>query len=99
MGVLMLFVRGRCLEFSIITSQASAYHGSFTIISSPDLSKCMPGRGFGKGFYVTATSEQAERLVKNSVGKAMKNGIIQGNQGFGYVSVFRYEPMPDLRII
>ncbi len=74
------------------------YHGSFTIISSPDLSKCMPGKDFGKGFYVTATREQADRFVKNSVGKAMKNGIIQENQGYGYVSVFQYEPIQNLRI-
>ena len=74
------------------------YHGSFTTVSSPQLSKCMPGKDFGRGFYVTATRSQAEKFVKNSVRKAIKNGIIQEKQDLGYVSVYRYEALPDLKI-
>jgi hypothetical protein len=29
------------------------YHGSYTAVTTIDLSKCEPKRDFGRGFYVT----------------------------------------------
>lgn len=36
------------------------YHGSYTEIKEVDLSKCMPRKDFGQGFYVTKIKKQAE---------------------------------------
>jgi hypothetical protein len=39
------------------------YHGSDTIIEEIDLDKCMYGRDFGRGFYVTKLPEQAKTMA------------------------------------
>ena len=36
------------------------YHGSYTAVTTIDLSKCEPKRDFGRGFYVTKLRSQAE---------------------------------------
>jgi hypothetical protein len=36
------------------------YHGSYTKIKEIDLSKCLPNKDFGQGFYVTKYREHAE---------------------------------------
>ena len=46
------------------------YHGSYTEISTVDLSKCKPGKDFGRGFYLTASFEQAQNFVPLSIKKA-----------------------------
>ena len=40
------------------------YHGSNLNIVNIDLSKCRPGKDFGKGFYVTELREQAEKMAR-----------------------------------
>ncbi|MDR0575273.1 MAG: DUF3990 domain-containing protein [Tannerella sp.] len=40
------------------------YHGSYTKIERIDLSKCMPHKDFGRGFYVTKFREHAENWAK-----------------------------------
>ena len=38
----------------------NVFHGSYTLITEIDLSKCEPQRDFGRGFYVTKYRSQAE---------------------------------------
>ena len=40
------------------------YHGTNTDFSEIDLAKSFPLKDFGKGFYLTAIREQAERMTK-----------------------------------
>lgn len=40
------------------------FHGSYTEFDTIDLSKCLPLRDFGQGFYVTKFYEQANRNQK-----------------------------------
>ncbi len=40
------------------------YHGSNVEIENIDLSKCMPNKDFGCGFYTTLLEEQAWRMAK-----------------------------------
>lgn len=40
------------------------YHGSNVEILKVELTKCMPHKDFGKGFYTTALEEQAWRMAK-----------------------------------
>ena len=38
------------------------YHGSYVSIPDIDLSRCMGGLDFGRGFYLTSSYEQAYNL-------------------------------------
>ncbi|MDR0566462.1 MAG: DUF3990 domain-containing protein [Prevotellaceae bacterium] len=40
------------------------YHGSYAKIDRIDLSKCLPHKDFGRGFYATKLREQAESWAK-----------------------------------
>jgi hypothetical protein len=40
------------------------YHGSYVKIKEIDLSKCIPNKDFGKGFYVTKFRKHAENWAK-----------------------------------
>ena len=40
------------------------YHGSNTIIHTPDLAYSKPYKDFGKGFYLSADKHQAERMAE-----------------------------------
>lgn len=64
------------------------YHGSYTKISSIDLSRCRPGLDFLKGFYLTSSYSQAlsyvfcrrsqstaERMDPRSVSRAGRTGF------------------------
>jgi len=57
------------------------YHGSYTKIKEIDLSKCLPNKDFGQGFYVTKYREHAEDW-------AQKMGKKYGTEGF--VTEFDY---------
>lgn len=46
------------------------YHGSYVSIPNIDLSRCMGGLDFGRGFYLTSSYEQAYNYVQLSVRKA-----------------------------
>ncbi len=37
----------------ILEDGIKLYHGSYTVVDKPELSKCMPGKDFGLGFYLT----------------------------------------------
>ena len=43
------------------------YHGSNMEIEKVDLSKCMPNKDFGCGFYTTLLEEQAWRMAQRRV--------------------------------
>jgi hypothetical protein len=51
----------------ILRNDVVLYHGSYTIVRHPDLSKCRGEKDFGRGFYLTTSHEQAQRFVKSSV--------------------------------
>jgi len=42
----------------------NVYHGSYTAIEEIDLSKSIPNKDFGKGFYVTKFRNHAESWAK-----------------------------------
>ncbi|MCL2596562.1 MAG: DUF3990 domain-containing protein [Paludibacter sp.] len=52
------------------------FHGSYTLITEIDLSKCEPQRDFGKGFYVTKYRPQAEFWAFRKGLKEHTEGVI-----------------------
>ena len=76
------------------------YHGSYLEVSRIDLSKCRAGLDFGKGFYLTSSLKQAVSYIPASVRKAQRRGWIPESfsTSDGRVSVFRFEPNPNLFI-
>ena len=42
----------------------NVYHGSYTVIEDIDLSKAIPNKDFGKGFYVTKFRQHAESWAR-----------------------------------
>ncbi|MBO6113871.1 MAG: DUF3990 domain-containing protein [Lachnospiraceae bacterium] len=74
------------------------YHGSYTIVEKPELSKCRKGKDFGKGFYLTSSKSQAERFTKTAIRKAVLDGIIQDGTKVGYVSKYRVKSISELEI-
>ena len=55
------------------------YHGSYVSIPDIDLSRCMGGLDFGRGFYLTSSYEQAYNYVQLSVRKAKHLGAVPKN--------------------
>lgn len=72
------------------------YHGSYCEVRQPDLAKCADFKDFGKGFYVTSSKGQAEKFIDTSLKKAKAQGTIDGEQGYGVVSVFRYHQNAEI---
>ena len=66
------------------------FHGSYCPVESIDLNKCIPGKDFGQGFYVTSDARQARNFIEASLSKAHDRGDALWGQNFGYVSSFRY---------
>ena len=66
------------------------FHGSYTAVENIDLNRCMLGKDFGKGFYLTSDVFQARNFIKSSILKAQNNGLIPITQNHGFVSSFRY---------
>ena len=52
-----------------IKSGMSLFHGSYCVVSSPDLSQCKQGWDFGCGFYLTMDKRQAVNFIKTSCRK------------------------------
>jgi len=52
------------------------YHGSYTAIHEIDLTKCVPKRDFGRGFYVTKLREQAEDFAVRKGNRKRTESII-----------------------
>lgn len=60
---------------------STIYHGGNAIIAAPEIREPNRTLDFGKGFYLTSSSEQAERWVKNRL-KAGETG---------YVNLYQFE--------
>jgi len=52
------------------------YHGSYTVIEDIDLSKSIPNKDFGKGFYVTKYRQHAESWAKVMGRKHKTEGFV-----------------------
>ena len=74
------------------------FHGSYAAVENIDLSKCMHGKDFGRGFYLTANPSQARNFIRSSLIKAQNYGLIPINQDYGYVSSFRYHHSQSIQI-
>ena len=61
------------------------------------MNKCMNGKDFGKGFYLTSDLNQARSFIRSSLIKAQNSGIAPLSQDYGYVSSFRYH-VPEAEI-
>ena len=53
------------------------YHGSNTSFDQIDLTKSLPNKDFGKGFYLSDNYEQAEEMAKFKVVISGGNVIVQ----------------------
>ena len=80
----------------ILNDGITLYHGSYTEIDSVDLSKCLRGKDFGKGFYLTTSKEQAISFIKTSLLKAKGVGRIEEDQRHGYVTEFKFHLEKDI---
>lgn len=81
-----------------LTDGMLLYHGSYCEISSPELEKCAPYKDFGRGFYLTASYEQAKKFIKTSLKKAKSQGLIPDSQDFGVLSFFKFNASDSLNI-
>lgn len=72
------------------------YHGSYTAVETVDLDKCVQGKDFGRGFYLTSDKDQAVRFIRTSLLKAKASELVSNQQDFGYVSSYAYEPSSGL---
>lgn len=64
------------------------YHGSYCIVSEPDLRRCNEGKDFGRGFYTTTSKVQAENFAKISTRRAIYNQLVPDDTDRGFVSVY-----------
>ena len=82
----------------ILNDGTILYHGSYTQVSEPDLSKCKFGKDFGRGFYLTTSKSQAERFAKTSNKKAKDRRLIEPDCNKGFVSSFVFNEQQSLNI-
>lgn len=66
------------------------YHGSYCEVMNPELCQGARYKGFGQGFYLTSSKEQAKSFTRISVKKAILNGKIDAEQKYGIVTAFRF---------
>lgn len=74
------------------------YHGSYVSIPSIDLSRCMGGLDFGRGFYLTTSYEQAYNYVQLSVRKAKHLRAVPEDFDLldGQISVYKFHYDPNI---
>ena len=72
----------------ILKNGISLYHGSYAKIENINLEKCLDGKDFGTGFYLTSDYAQAAKFIKTSIAKAVKNRLIDESVNTGYVTKF-----------
>lgn len=73
----------------MLNQEITLYHGSYCEVQTPDLAKCSGYKDFGRGFYLTTSKMQAEKFSLISLRRAVANGIVSTNQGYGIVSSFK----------
>ena len=66
------------------------YHGSYVGVEQVDLSMGSDNKDFGRGFYLTTDEQQAQRFVRPSIRKAIRQNKVPADRDYGFVSVFRY---------
>ena len=66
------------------------FHGSYIAVEHIDLNKCMQGKDFGKGFYLTSDPSQARSFIRSSLYKAQMIGAVLPSQNYGFVSSYRF---------
>jgi len=66
---------------------STVYHGGVTRVERIDLSRCSPGKDFGRGFYTTTAREQAERFARI---KMRRSGTTEA-----FVSAYDCRPRTD----
>jgi len=66
------------------------YHGSDVSVSEIDLSKSVPKKDFGTGFYTTKSKVQAENFAKIKSARSKK--------AIGFVSVFEFTNNTNLNV-
>ncbi len=76
------------------------YHGSYTEMTSIDLSFSKRSLDFGRGFYLTSSYEQALNYIPSAVKKNIRNKRLPKDYPVsdGKISVFRFHPDPQLLI-
>lgn len=74
------------------------YHGSYASVSQIDLSRCAPGKDFGRGFYLTSSGDQARRFIAASLRKARAIGRVPEDRRHGFVSEFRLASLDGLSV-
>lgn len=74
------------------------YHGSYVSIPNIDLSRCMGGLDFGRGFYLTSSYEQAYNYVQLSVRKAKHISAVPEDfdPADGQISVYKFHYDPNI---
>ena len=74
------------------------YHGSYAKIENVNLEKCLDGKDFGTGFYLTSDYAQAAKFIKTSIAKAVKNMLIEKSVNTGYVTKFIFNKNCDIAV-
>lgn len=80
----------------MIRAGSLLYHGSYAAVEQIDLTRCAPGKDFGKGFYLTSSYEQALRFVPSSLRKGQALGAVPADQKHGFVSAFEVGDLGSL---
>lgn len=82
----------------ILKNEIILYHGSYAQIEKIDLSKCQQGKDFGAGFYLSTDYNQAKKIIRTSIAKAVKNKIILENTNAGFVSSFKFSEITNVKM-
>ena len=83
-----------------LTDEILLYHGSYTEISSIDLSYSRKSLDFGKGFYLTTSYRQAQNYIPSAVKKNIRRKKLPADfkAEDGQLSIFRFHPTSELAI-
>ena len=76
------------VDYSVLSEPL--YHGSAMSFSEIDLSRSVPKKDFGRGFYTTNDSFQAEKFARVKAKRARADK--------GYVTVFRFQNTDGMNI-
>ena len=82
---------------SVLTEGLVLFHGSYAAVDKVDLSKCAPGKDFGRGFYLTSSYTQAVDFIPLSIRKRHAETGESCSEGF--VSIFKVGPVEGLSIL
>lgn len=74
----------------MLTDGLVLYHGSYMVVSEPDIAKCAKYKDFGQGFYLTTSFDQAKWFAQLTLRKAKANRLVDEDQVEGFVSRFLY---------